>query len=183
MRRPRRKKPKIDRPIVLIGLMGAGKSTVGRRLAKKLGVKFFDSDTEIEKAANCTIEDFFELYGETEFRELEKRVMTRLMDEGAVVLSTGGGAFMNANTRAQILDTASAVWLKAGVDALHERTSRRGGRPLLMTADPRQTLERLIKERYPVYGEAPIIIETDNETLDSTVERIVRALGHNGNDA
>lgn len=166
----------VDRPIVLIGLMGAGKSTVGRRLAKKLGLKFIDSDDEIEKAAGCTIEDIFERFGEAEFRQGEKRVMDRLLDEGPQVLATGGGAFMNGDIRAKILANGRAVWLKAGLEALFERTSRRGGRPLLKTADPLKTLENLIKERYPVYEEAPIIIDTDNETLDSTVDRIIEAL-------
>ena len=166
----------IGRPIVLIGLMGAGKSTVGRRLAKKLGLKFVDSDDEIEKAADCSIDDIFEMYGEDEFRQGEKRVMDRLLDEPPMVLATGGGAFMNADIRAKILTKGTAVWLKAGLDALSDRTSRRGGRPLLKTDDPRKTLETLINERYPVYEEAPIIVDTDLETLDSTVDRIVEAL-------
>jgi shikimate kinase len=170
------KSPAITRPIVLIGLMGAGKSTVGRRLAKKLGLKFIDSDDEIEKAAGCSIEDIFERFGEAEFRQGEKRVLERLLDEAPKVLATGGGAFMNDNIRARILTKSTAVWLRAGLESLFERTSRRGGRPLLKTADPRKTLENLINERYPVYGKAPIIIDTDDETLDSTVERIVDAL-------
>lgn len=168
--------PKISRPIVLIGLMGAGKSTVGRRLAKRLGLKFIDSDDEIEKAAGCTIEDIFEMYGEAEFRTGEKRVMERLLDEGPMVLATGGGAFMNGDIRDKVLRQGVAVWLKAGLDALFERTSRRGGRPLLRTADPKTTLKRLIDERYPVYAEAPIIIDTDSETLESTVDKILAAL-------
>lgn len=171
---------RIERPVVLIGLMGAGKSTVGRRLAKKLHVKFVDSDDEIEKAAGCSIEDIFELYGEAEFRQGEQRVLERLLDEGPMILATGGGAFMQDAIRAKILAKGRAVWLKAGLDALVERTSRRGGRPLLKQGDPRQTLERLINERYPVYGEAPIIIDTDSETLDSTVDKIVEALKPNG---
>lgn len=175
---PRSAEDKIDvsRPIVLIGLMGAGKSTVGRRLAKKLGLTFTDSDDEIEKAASCSIEDIFELYGEAEFRAVEERVMNRLLDEPPMVLATGGGAFMNDGVRAKVLAKGTTVWLKAGLEALFERTSRRGGRPLLKTDDPHQTLQRLINERYPVYEEAPIIIDTDDETLDSTVDRIIEAL-------
>ena len=174
----------ISRPIVLIGLMGAGKSTVGRRLAKKLGLAFIDSDDEIEKAAGCTIEDIFELYGEAAFRQGEKRVMERLLDEPPMVLATGGGAFMNADIRTKVLAKGTTVWLKAGLEALFERTSRRGGRPLLNTDDPRKTLEKLINERYPVYEEAPIIIDTDLETLESTVDRIVDALkASTGTDA
>lgn len=172
----RTKQPNVNRPIVLIGLMGAGKSSVGRRLAKKLGLNFIDSDDEIEKAAGCTIEDIFDRFGEAEFRQGEKRVMERLLDEGPMVLATGGGAFMNSDIRAKILAKGTAVWLKAGLEALFERTSRRGGRPLLKTSDPRKTLETLIKERYPVYEEAPIIIDTDTETLDSTVDSIIEAL-------
>lgn len=174
----------VRRPIVLIGLMGAGKSTVGRRLAKKLHVKFIDSDDEIEKAAGCTIEDIFELYGEAEFRKGERRVMERLLDKGPMVLATGGGAFMTPAIRKQVLAKGTAVWLKAGLDILAERTSRRGGRPLLKQDDPRKTLERLINERYPVYAQAPIIIDTDTETLDSTVDKIVAALqDQDGTDA
>lgn len=178
------KLPDIDRPIVLIGLMGAGKSTVGRRLAKRLGLKFIDADNEIEQAAGCAIEDIFALYGEAGFRQGEKRVMERLLDENPKVLATGGGAFINTETRANILAKGTAVWLRAGLEALFERTSRRGGRPLLQTDDPRKTLEKLINERYPVYEEAPIIIDTDFETLDSTVDRIIEALkARNGNNA
>lgn len=166
----------ITRPIVLIGLMGAGKSTVGRRLAKKLGLPFVDSDEEIEKAAGCSIEDIFEQYGEAEFRQGEKRVMERLLDGTPCVLATGGGAFINDDIRAKVLAKGTAVWLKAGLNALFDRTSRRGGRPLLNAGDPRKVLEKLINDRYPVYEEAPIIINTDIETLESTVDRIVDAL-------
>lgn len=170
------KTPTITRPIVLIGLMGAGKSTVGRRLAKKLSVPFVDSDDEIKKAAGCSIEDIFNLYGEEEFRSGEKRVMERLMEEGPMVLATGGGAFMNPDIRERILRSGTAVWLKASLEALVERTSRRGGRPLLQTGDPRKTLEKLIKERYRVYNQAAIAIDTDHETHDSTVNLIIKAL-------
>lgn len=163
--------------------MGAGKSTVGRRLAKRLRLKFVDSDDEIEKAAGCSIQDIFELYGEAEFRKGEQRVLERLMEQGPIVLATGGGAFINADIRAKIQAKGTAVWLKAGLDALVERTSRRGGRPLLKSGDPTKTLEKLINERYPVYQEAPIIIDTDTETLDSTVSKIVDALkAYSGTD-
>jgi len=168
--------PTLTRPVVLIGLMGAGKSTVGRRLAKRLSVPFIDSDDEIKKAAGCSIEDIFELFGEQEFRAGEKRVMDRLLDEGPMVLATGGGAFMNAEVRARILQASTSVWLKAGLEALAERTSRRGGRPLLQTGDPRKTLEKLIQERYSVYDQATIAIDTDTETHDSAVELIIEAL-------
>ena len=168
----------IDRPLVLIGLMGAGKSTVGRRLANRLKVRFTDSDDEIETAAYCSIADIFEKYGESEFRALEQRVMNRLLDEGPLVLATGGGVFLNDDIRARILASGTVIWLKAGLDVLAARTALRGGRPLLETGDPRATLEKLINERYPVYGEAHIIVDTDAETLDSTVDKIVEALTH-----
>ncbi len=170
------KTPRITRPIVMIGLMGAGKSSVGRRLARRLSIPFVDSDDEIKKAAGCSIEDIFKLYGESEFRAGEKRVMERLLDDGPMVLATGGGVFMNDDIRAQILEHSTSVWLKASLDCLVERTSRRGGRPLLKTGNPRNTLEKLINERYPVYQEATIAIETDNETHESAVELIVQAL-------
>ncbi|MCW8914708.1 MAG: shikimate kinase [Magnetovibrio sp.] len=170
------KTPRITRPVVMIGLMGAGKSTVGRRLAQRLSIPFVDSDDEIKKAAGCSIEDIFELYGENEFRAGEKRVMERLLDDGPMVLATGGGVFMNNEIRSQILDRSTSIWLKASLDALVERTSRRGGRPLLKTGNPRKTLEKLINERYPIYQKATIAIETDNETHESAVELIVEAL-------
>lgn len=168
--------PKITRPVVLIGLMGAGKSTVGRRLAHKLSIPFIDSDDEIKKAAGCSIEDIFELYGEAEFRAGEKRVMDRLLDEGPMVLATGGGAFMNGEIRQRILQNGIAVWLSASLDVLVERTSRRGGRPLLKTGDPRKTLEKLINERYRVYSQATIEIDTDDKSHDGAVDMIIEAL-------
>lgn len=166
----------IDHPIVLIGLMGAGKSTVGHRLAKVLGLTFIDSDNEIEKAAGCSIEDIFDIYGEPEFRAVEKRVLKRLMKNGPMVLATGGGAFMNAEIRATILNRTTAVWLNAGLDALVERTSRKNTRPLLKTGDPRKTLKKLMDERYCVYEKAHITIDTDAETLDGAVIKIIEAL-------
>jgi len=166
----------INRPLILIGLMGAGKSTVGRRLAKNLHVRFTDSDHEIEMAAACSIADIFEKYGESEFRALEKRVMERLMEDSPLVLATGGGSFMNDAIRTWLLETGTTIWLKAGLDTLVKRTALRGGRPLLETADPRATLEQLINERYPVYAEAHMIIDTDVETLDGTVNKIIEAL-------
>lgn len=170
------KLPRITRPIVLIGLMGAGKSTVGRRLARTLSVPFVDSDDEIKKAAGCSIDDIFELYGEAEFRAGEKRVMERLLEEGPMVLATGGGAFMNAEIRKRILQDSTAVWLNASLDALVERTSRRNSRPLLKTGDPRKTLEKLINERYRVYSLAAIEIDTDDKTHDDAVISIIEAL-------
>jgi shikimate kinase len=168
--------PKISRPIALIGLMGAGKSTVGRRLAKRLSVPFIDSDDEIKKAAGSSIEDIFEIYGEQEFRAGEQRVLDRLLKGGAMVLATGGGAFINDDVRKRILQSATSVWLKAGLDSLVERTSRRGGRPLLKQGDPRKTLEKLINDRYPIYGQATVTIETDKLSHDDAVDLIIQAL-------
>jgi shikimate kinase len=167
---------KIDGSLVLVGLMGCGKSAVGRRLAVKLDLPFVDSDEEIERAAGCSIEDIFEIYGEAEFRALESRVIDRLLESGPMVLATGGGAFMNEHIRAQILQATTTIWLKADLDILFERTSRRTTRPLLNVGDPRQTLKKLIDERYPVYAKAHIIVETDNEALDHTVDKVMTAL-------
>lgn len=170
---------KIDRPLVLIGLMGAGKSTVGRRLASHLNLPFVDSDEEIEIAADCSIPDIFEIYGESKFRDLEKRVIDRLMDKDPMVLATGGGAFINEHTRTRVLHCGTVIWLQADLDVLIERTSRRGGRPLLEVTDRRETLKKLIDERYPIYGNAHIIIKTNGDTMDSTVDKILTALSNN----
>lgn len=167
---------KLDRPLILIGLMGAGKSTVGRALADHFGLPFVDSDEEIEAAADCSISDIFEIYGEVEFRALEKRVMDRLINHGPMILATGGGAFINEQIRHNALDRGIVIWLSAGLDSLVNRTSRRGGRPLLKVNDPRETLKKLMDERYPIYGKAHIIIDTDDETLDSTLDKIIFAL-------
>ena len=162
--------------IVLIGLMGAGKSSLGRRLAKRVDLPFTDADDEVVKAAGCSIEDIFELYGEAVFRDTEHRVITRLLEEGPKVLATGGGAFMDSRTRAKIGEWSISVWLRADLDVLVRRTHRRGGRPLLKNSDPRATLERLMNERYPVYAEADIVVDTGDEKPDAMVERVVAAL-------
>lgn len=167
---------KINQSLVLVGLMGAGKSTVGRRLAHRLDIPFVDSDDEIIKAADCSISDIFEIYGENEFRALEKRVIERLLGEGPMVLATGGGAFINPQTRERILASSTAIWLNASLEVLVERTSRRGGRPLLEVTDPKETLKKLIEERYPIYGNAHIIIDTNADSMDHTVDKIMNAL-------
>ncbi|MCK4939552.1 MAG: shikimate kinase [Rhodospirillaceae bacterium] len=165
-----------ERTIVLVGLMGAGKSSIGRRLAKHLGIRFIDADDEIEKAAGLSIDDIFEIYGEDEFRSGERRVILRILDEGPCVLATGGGAFMDTNVRDIIKKNAVSVWLKVDLDTLLERTSRRGGRPLLKTGDPAKVLGKLMDERYPVYATADITIESGNDTLDKMVSKIANAL-------
>ncbi len=171
-------KPRLPagKSLVLIGLMGAGKSSVGRRLAKVLDLPFVDADEEVERAAGCSIEDIFRLYGETAFRDGEERVIARLLEAGPQVLATGGGAFMNPRTRERIDETAVSVWLRADLDLLVRRTARRGGRPLLAHGNPRETLERLIAERYPVYAEADITIDTTDENIELMVDRILAAL-------
>lgn len=164
------------RSIVLVGLMGAGKTSVGRKLAKALELPFTDADEEVVKAAGCSIEDIFELYGEAAFRDGEERVIQRLLENGPQVLATGGGAFVNPRTRQRIKERGISVWLRADLDVLVRRTSRRGGRPLLKNADPRATLERLMKERYPVYAETDVVVDTSDEPHDLTVGRILAAL-------
>ena len=146
------------KPLVLVGMMGAGKTTVGRRLAARLNRQFLDSDEEIEKAAQMSIPEIFEQRGEPEFRAGETRVIARVLKEHKVVLATGGGAFVNLETRALMKAEAVTVWLKAEVDILFERVSRRSNRPLLKTANPRATLEKLIEERYPIYAEADVTV-------------------------
>ncbi|WEK04638.1 MAG: shikimate kinase [Candidatus Devosia phytovorans] len=164
------------RPIVLVGMMGAGKTTVGRRLASRLNRHFLDSDEEIEKAAQMTIPEIFEQRGEPEFRAGETRVIARVLKEHNVVLATGGGAFVNLETRALVKHEAISVWLKAEVDILFERVSRRSNRPLLKTADPRATLEKLIEERYPIYAEADVIVLSRDVPQEVVAGDIVEAV-------
>jgi shikimate kinase len=168
--------PPIDRSIVMVGLMGAGKSAVGRRLADRLGLPFVDADTEIEEAAGCSIEDIFERFGEAAFREGERRVLARLLDGPPRVLATGGGAFMDAETRARIRTAGISIWLSADVDTLLERVSRRHVRPLLKRGDPRTVLERLLTERGPVYAEADVVVESEAGPISRTVDKVEQAL-------
>jgi len=164
-------------PVVMIGLMGAGKSSVGARLAEILGTGFSDSDHEVEAAAGMAISEIFERYGEPAFRDGERRVIARLLDGQAQVVATGGGAFMNAETRALIAARAVSVWLKADLDLLVQRTAGRSHRPLLNRGDPRETLRRLIDERHPVYAKADIHVKSAPEqSHDAMARRIVRAL-------
>ncbi|MEN3792479.1 shikimate kinase [Fulvimarina sp. MAC3] len=149
-----------DRTIALVGLMGSGKTTVGRRLASLLGLPFSDSDQEIEDVSRMSIPELFETYGEPEFRALEARVVSRLVQAGPRVLGTGGGAYINAETRAHLKEAAVTVWLKADLDTLMARVMKRSNRPLLKTGNPRATMAKLIDERYPIYGGADIIIES-----------------------
>jgi shikimate kinase len=164
------------RSVVLVGMMGAGKSSIGRRLAMRLGVSFVDADAEIEKAASMSIEEIFSTHGEPYFRAGEARVIARLLDGGPQVLATGGGAFMNADTRAAIRAKGISVWLRATLDVLSRRIRRRGDRPLLKNDDPMDTLKRLIDERYPVYAEAEVTVESRDVPHDAIVEEIIAGL-------
>lgn len=171
----------LARPIVLIGLMGAGKSSVGLKLADLLGAAFADSDDEIEKAANLSVSEIFEHYGEAHFRTGERRVLTRLLAGSPKVIATGGGAFMDPETRALIRERAVSVWLRAELDVLVQRTAGRGHRPLLNRGNPRAILARLIEERYPIYAEADLTVDSKgNQTLKQMAERISDALAEHG---
>lgn len=164
------------RSIVLVGLMGAGKSTVGRRLAQKLGLEFTDADAEIERAAGKTVPDIFRDHGEAYFREGERKVIARLLESGPQVLATGGGAFMNEETRKNIARLGISVWLKADMDLLMKRVRRRDNRPLLKAEDPDAVMRQLIAERYPVYGQADVTVESRDVPHNSIVSDVIRAL-------
>jgi shikimate kinase len=164
------------RSVVLVGMMGAGKSSIGRRLAGRLGIPFADADSEIEVAASMSIPDIFSTYGEAYFRSGETRVIARLLESGPQVLATGGGAFMNADTRGAIGAHGVSVWLKAELDVLMRRIKRRQDRPLLKTEDPAETLRGLIAQRYPVYAEADITIQSREVPHEKIVDEIVSAL-------
>jgi shikimate kinase len=164
------------RSITLVGMMGAGKTSVGRRLAQALELPFVDADGEIEAAAGMTIPEIFETHGEPYFRSGEARVIARLLDEGPRVLATGGGAWMNPDTRAKIAATSVSVWLKADIDVLLRRVRKRGGRPLLAGPDPEAALRRLVEERYPVYALADLAITSRDAPHERTVADLVEAL-------
>jgi len=163
--------------IVLVGIMGAGKSTVGKILADRLGMRFVDADQEIERAAGCTITDFFEKYGEVEFRKGEERVISRILAGEPCVLATGGGAFMSEATRLLIKKMATSVWLRVSFEVLAKRLEKRSDRPLLQTTDPQQTLKALIKKRYPIYNDADFIVDAENDGVDITVSKVIECLG------
>ncbi len=162
--------------IVLVGLMGAGKTTIGRRLAARLGLPFRDADGEIEQAAGRSIAEMFALWGEAEFREGERRVIARLLSAGPIVLATGGGAFMDHRTRSAIRAQALSVWLRCPLATLVRRVSGRSHRPLLAAGDPRQVLEALMRTRHPVYAEADIVIDCEDDSTDHTTHRVLAAL-------
>ena len=167
---------RLDRPVVLVGLMGVGKSTVGRRLAKRLGLSFVDSDAEIEGAAGYTAAEIFERYGEEDFRDGERRLVARLVEDEIRVIATGGGAFVDPRTRELLKERAITVWLDAPVNVLAERTSRRDTRVQLRNGDPKSILERLSQERRPSYEEAHIHVKSGDGAHREVVEAIVEAL-------
>lgn len=164
------------RSLVLVGLMGAGKSTVGRRLAQTLKLPFRDADHEIEAAAGMTIPDIFSIHGEEYFRDGERRVIARLLQEGPMVLATGGGAFMNEETRQAIAEHGISIWLKADLDILMRRVRKRATRPLLQNPDPEGTMRRLMEVRYPIYAMADITVDSHEAPHDRVVADIVKAL-------
>jgi shikimate kinase len=164
------------RSVVLVGMMGAGKSTIGRRLSARLGMPFLDADAEIEAAAGMSIPDIFESRGEPDFRDGEARVISRLLDSGPAVLATGGGAVMRKETRDRIRDKAISIWLKVDADIIMRRVKRRSDRPLLQTADPEATVGRLISEREPVYRQADLTIASRDVPHEKIVEECIEAL-------
>lgn len=167
---------RLGRPIVLVGLMGAGKSTIGRRLATRLGLPFVDADVEIERAAAMTVGEIFERFGEAYFRDGERRVIARLMSGEASVIATGGGAFMDERTRALILGEAISIWLDADVATLAERVARRGTRPMVRDRNPGEVLTDLARIRNPVYALAQLHVRSETPPHEATVDRIIEAL-------
>lgn len=164
------------RSLVMIGLMGCGKSSIGKRLAAKLGLPFIDADDEIESAHRKSISEIFADHGEAYFREGERKVIARLLAEGPRVLATGGGAFMNAETRAAIKDAGVSIWLKAELPVLMKRVMRRDNRPLLKTDDPEAVMRRLMETRYPVYAQADLVVESREVAHETIVAEIIEAL-------
>ncbi|MCV3734654.1 shikimate kinase [Rhizobium sp. TRM96647] len=165
-----------NRNLVLVGLMGAGKSAIGRLVAQQLSVPFIDSDHEIERVSRMSISDLFAAYGEEEFRALESRVMKRLLKSGPRVVSTGGGAFINERTRRHIKRGGLTIWLKADLDVLWERVNKRDTRPLLKTENPRQTLENLMNARYPIYAEADLTVQSRDVRKELVADEVLAAI-------
>ena len=168
--------PVIEKPLVFVGMMGVGKSVIGRGVAERLKLEFADADEEIEAAAGCSIPEIFERHGEDAFRDGERRVILRLLDKPAKVIATGGGAFMNTETRIAIKERAISVWLNADLDTLWQRVCWRGDRPMLKTIDPKATLQQLIEERSPTYAEADVMVESTDGPRDATIDRVIYAL-------
>lgn len=168
------------RSLVMVGLMGCGKSSVGRRLATRLGVPFVDTDDEIERVAGKSINDIFSDWGEAEFRSGERRVISRLLGNGPQVLATGGGAFINPETRANIKEHGISIWLKAELPVLMRRVAKRDTRPLLKSGDPEATMRNLMAARYPIYAEADIVVESRDVAHEIIVTDVIAALSQSG---
>jgi len=168
----------LDKPIVMVGLMGAGKTSIGRNLARRLDIPFVDSDKEIEAAAGCSVVDIFSLYGEAEFRRVEARVIERLLTSPPYmkVISTGEGAFITPAVRKMIKENALSIWLKADLDLLVKRTNFRDTRPQLLNTDSKKILSTLMEERYKIYAMADITVETADENLNRTLTKVIREL-------
>ena len=166
----------LPRTVVLVGLMGAGKTAIGKRLAARLGLPFVDADHAIEKAADCSVDEYFARYGEADFRRKERQVIARLLADPVHILATGGGAFIDPDTRALMRGRALSVWLRADLDLLVARTARRTNRPLLKQGDPREVLAGLIERRYPVYAEADLVVDSEDGPLEDMVERVLLAI-------
>ena len=166
----------LPKTLVLVGMMGAGKSSIGWRIARKLGVSFHDSDQEVERAAGCSVADIFETWGEKAFRDAERRVIKRLLSAPVQVVSTGDGAFIDEESRKLIKENAISLWLRADPEILYERVSRRDTRPLLFEGDPKEILEEMIDRRYPIYAHADITVESNDDAHEATVGRVIEFL-------
>jgi shikimate kinase len=167
---------RVPKTVALVGLMGAGKTSIGRRLAQRLGLPFIDADAEVEAAAGTTIEEIFQRHGEAAFRDGERRVIARLLDQPTHVLATGGGAFMDPSTRALLKARSITVWLRADLELMLSRIGRRNNRPLLTAGDPRTVLQQLMAGRYPLYGEADITVDSIDGPPDETLEGVLAKL-------
>ena len=166
----------IPRTLVLVGLMGAGKSAIGRRLAARLGLDFIDADKEIEAAAGCTIADIFAMHGEAAFRDGERKVIQRLLNGPVKVLATGGGAFIDPEIRSAVAQNGISIWLRADLELLVNRCSRRNNRPLLRKGNPREILQRLMADRYPVYAQADLVVDSGDIPREQMVDRVIDRL-------
>ncbi|QEE08292.1 shikimate kinase [Bartonella kosoyi] len=167
-----------NQALVFVGLMGAGKSVIGRRVATILDLPFYDSDQEIEKAAQMSITEIFKIYGEAEFRSLEQRIIFNLIKKRPLVLATGGGAYINQEIRKTIHQNGIPIWLKADLDILMQRVSKRPTRPLLQTANPKETMQKLMEQRYPLYAKANVTINSHKESPHSVAKNVIRSLQH-----
>lgn len=166
----------LPKTLVLVGMMGAGKSSVGWRLARKLGVPFSDTDQEVEKAAGCSVADIFETWGEKAFRDAERRIIKRLLGGPIQIVSTGDGAFFDEESRSLIKENAISLWLRADPEILYERVIRRDTRPLLFDGDAKQILEEMVERRYPIYAKADLTVESNDDAHEATIERVIESL-------